>query len=169
MKIKICYVIFRQTWQLQTRVQVSKNFKSHLGLGIKTLRGPQIVFRAKFGFLVNFIHQVLKWPNIFKGHLDPWSNILWALTNFWGQSAQGSTLFLTSGYKHKPYCWSPKSRAQRMMGRLRVNRHQPNNIVFTLSRPIIPCMRHFWWSAIKLMEKQNILKVRCENEDDIER
>ena len=36
-----------------------------------------------------------------------------------------------------------KYRAQRMMGRLRVTKHQSENIVFTLSGPIIPCALHF--------------------------
>ena len=46
-----------------------------------------------------------------------------------------------------------KYRTQIMMGRLRVHvaKHQSENIMFTLSSPIIPCARHFRQSAIRLI------------------
>ena len=42
-------------------------------LVLKNLRALNFFFpRANFFFLISVIHQVLKWANIFKGHLGPW-------------------------------------------------------------------------------------------------
>ena len=55
-------------------------------LAIETLRALNFFSGPDLFLLISFIHQVLEWANIFKGHLGLGLHIWWALTKFWGQS-----------------------------------------------------------------------------------
>ena len=59
---------------LRSGVEISQKFpRSICAPGIKRLRALKYVSGPDLFFLISFIHQVLKWANSFKGHLDPWS------------------------------------------------------------------------------------------------
>ena len=58
-------------------------------LGIKRLRALICFFRARFGFQLYFIHQVLKWADTLIAIWALGLNNLLALTKFWGQLAWG--------------------------------------------------------------------------------
>lgn len=52
------------------------------------------------------------------------------------------------------YCWLQKIlRAKDDAMAQGKNKHQSNNVLFTQRRPIIPCVRHFQLSAIRLICK----------------
>ena len=77
----------------QTGVKISRNFKGHLGPPYWKIECPQCLFRVRFGFLLSFIHHLLKWFNISKAIWALAFNILRAHTKFWRQLVQGPSLF----------------------------------------------------------------------------